>query len=61
LTVAVRRLKTDILVYEDNIEKDFQTVAVVDWNNLDKKVKEPAKHIPIAVAQFLGEITVCNI
>ena len=30
----------EILVYEDNIEKDHQTVAVIDWKNLDKKVKE---------------------
>jgi len=30
----------DILVYEDNIEKDYQTVAVIDWKDLDKKVKE---------------------
>ena len=30
----------EILVYEDNIEKDFQTVAVIDWKNLDKKVKD---------------------
>ena len=30
----------EILVYEDNIEKDYQTVAVIDWRNLDKKMKE---------------------
>jgi len=30
----------DILVYENNIEKDYQTVAVIDWRNFDKKVKE---------------------
>jgi len=30
----------EILVYENNIEKDYQTVAVIDWKNLDKKVKE---------------------
>ena len=30
----------EILVYEDNIEKDYQTVAVIDWKNFDKKVKE---------------------
>lgn len=30
----------EILVYEDNVEKDYQTVAVIDWKNLDKKVKE---------------------
>jgi hypothetical protein len=30
----------EILVYEDNIEKDIETVAVIDWKNLDKKVKE---------------------
>jgi len=30
----------EILVYENNIEKDYQTVAVIDWKNFDKKVKE---------------------
>lgn len=30
----------DILVYEDNIEKDYQTVRVIGWKNFDKKVKE---------------------
>ena len=30
----------DILVYEDNIEKDYLTVASIDWKNFDKKVKE---------------------
>ena len=30
----------EMLVYEENIEKDYQTVAVIDWENLDKKVKE---------------------
>ncbi len=30
----------DILVYANNIEKDYQTVAVIDWKNFDKKVKE---------------------
>ena len=30
----------DILVYANNIEKDYQTVAVIDWGNFDKKVKE---------------------
>ena len=30
----------EMLVYENNIEKDYQTVAVIDWENLDKKVKE---------------------
>lgn len=30
----------EILVYEDNIEKDYQKVAVIDWKNLDNKVKE---------------------
>lgn len=29
-----------ILVYEDNIEKDYQTVAVIDWKNFDKKIRE---------------------
>jgi len=29
-----------ILVYADNIEKDYQTVMAIDWKNLDKKVKE---------------------
>ena len=29
-----------IVVYEDNIEKDCQTVMAIDWKNLDKKVKE---------------------
>jgi len=30
----------EILVYEDNIEKDYQKVAVIDWKNFDKEVKE---------------------
>ena len=30
----------EILVYEDDIEKDYQTVAVIDWQNLDNKVKK---------------------
>ena len=30
----------EILVYEDSIEKDYETVAVIDWKNLDKRVKE---------------------
>ena len=32
--------KMETLVYEDNIEKDYQTVVAIDWKNLDKKVKE---------------------
>jgi len=34
----------EILVYEDNIEKDYQTVAGIDWRNLDKKMKERPEH-----------------
>jgi hypothetical protein len=30
----------EILVYENNIEKDYQTVAVIDWKNFDQKVKK---------------------
>ena len=30
----------EILVYEDNVEKDYETVKVIDWKNFDKKVKE---------------------
>lgn len=30
----------EILVYENNIEKDYETVAVIDWKNFDQKVKE---------------------
>lgn len=30
----------EILVYEGNIKKDYQTVMVIDWKNFDKKVKE---------------------
>jgi len=30
----------EILVYQDNIEKDCQTVAVIDWKYFDKEVKE---------------------
>jgi hypothetical protein len=29
-----------LLVHQDNIEKDHQAVVVIDWKNLDKKVKE---------------------
>ncbi len=30
----------EILVYENNIEKDYQTVAVIDWKTFDQKVKK---------------------
>jgi len=30
----------DILVYESNMERDCQTVWVIDWGDFDKKVKE---------------------
>ena len=30
----------EILVYENNIEKDYQTVAVIEWKNFDQKVKK---------------------
>jgi len=30
----------EILVYENNIEKDYQTVAVIDWKNFDQTVKK---------------------
>ena len=30
----------EIIVYGDNIEKDYETVVVIDWKNFDKKVKE---------------------
>ena len=30
----------DILVYEENIEEDYQTVWVIDWGNFGEKVKE---------------------
>jgi hypothetical protein len=30
----------DILVYENNIEKDCQTVAVIDWKNFGQEVKQ---------------------
>jgi hypothetical protein len=33
--------RMDILVYENNIEKDYQTVAVIEWKNFDQKVKKP--------------------
>jgi len=29
-----------ILVYENNIDDDYQKVAVIDWKNFDEKVKE---------------------
>ena len=29
----------EILVYANNIEKDYQTVAVIDWKKLGQKVK----------------------
>ncbi len=29
-----------ILVYQDNIEKDYQAVKVIDWKIFDKEVKE---------------------
>ena len=30
----------DILVYEDNIEKDYQKAAVIDWKNFGEEAKE---------------------
>ena len=30
----------EMLVYENNIEKDYQTVAVIDWKFFDQKVKK---------------------
>jgi hypothetical protein len=30
----------DILVYANNIEKDCQIVAVIDWQNFDQEVKQ---------------------
>jgi hypothetical protein len=30
----------DILVYEDNIEKDTQKVAVINWSTFGKEVKD---------------------
>ncbi len=29
----------EILVYENNIENDYQIVAVIDWKNFDQKVR----------------------
>jgi len=48
----------EILVYEDNIEKDYETVAVIDWQNLDNKVKKrPEDYIfilsPDEMAKFM--------
>jgi hypothetical protein len=30
----------EILVYENNIDQDYQTVAVIDWKNFDQKVRK---------------------
>ena len=30
----------EIMVYESGIERDYETIAVIDWRNFDKKVKE---------------------
>jgi len=30
----------EILVYANNIEEDYLTVAVIDWENFEQKVKE---------------------
>jgi hypothetical protein len=30
----------EMLVYENNVERDYQTVMVIDWKNFDKKIKE---------------------
>ena len=36
----------EILVYENNIDQDYQTVAVIDWKNFDQKVrKRPADYV----------------
>ena len=37
------RIKMEILIYENNIEKDYQTVAVIDWKHFDQKVKRDPK------------------
>jgi|GEM_PF-3437211 len=30
----------EILVYENNIERDYQTVAVIDWKTFGQKIKQ---------------------
>ena len=29
-----------ILIYENNIDQDYQTVMAIDWKNFDEKIKE---------------------
>ena len=36
----------EILVYENNIDQDYQTVAVIDWKHFNQKVrKRPADYV----------------
>jgi hypothetical protein len=29
----------EILVYKNNIEKDYRTIAVIEWKNFEQKIK----------------------
>jgi len=51
----------EILIYKNNIEKDCQTVAVIDWKNLDKKVKErPEDYVFILSPDEMNKFTELN-
>ena len=50
-----------IIVYAENIDKDYQTVMRIDWKNLDKKVKErPEDYIFILSAEEMGKFNELN-
>ena len=51
----------EILVYEDNIEKDYQAVSIIDWVNFDKKLKKrPENYIFILSADEMDKFIELN-
>jgi len=51
----------EILVYEDNIEKDYQAVEIIDWVNFDKKLKKrPENYIFILSADEMDKFIELN-
>ena len=51
----------EIIVYDNNIEKDCETVMVVDWGNFDKKVKKrPEDYVFILSADEMNKFVELN-
>jgi len=51
----------DILVYEDNIEKDCMTVAIIDWKKFEQKVKiRPEDYIFILSSDEINKFIELN-